>query len=180
MTCNAHTVLIQADSVRVLRHASQHFVCSDDHLFAVCRSCLPSPRRRLVCRKAKRMRPLRVVPLFETLDDLDGAPAAMDALLSDTWYRQYVATEFEDKQEVMLGYSDSAKDAGRLAANWALYKAQERLVEVAEKHGVTLTLFHGRGGTIGRGGGPMHIALLSQPAGSMMVRCTFRSGSWQR
>ena len=70
----------------------------------------------------------------------------------------------------MLGYSDSAKDAGRLAANWALYKAQEQLVVIAEKHGVTLTLFHGRGGSIGRGGGPMHIAMLSQPAGSVAVR----------
>jgi phosphoenolpyruvate carboxylase len=75
-------------------------------------------------------RPLRVAPLFETLDDLDGAPAAMEALFSNAWYRDYLKREFNDKQEVMLGYSDSAKDAGRLAANWALYKAQEKLVKV--------------------------------------------------
>jgi hypothetical protein len=112
---------------------------------------------------------LRVVPLFETLDDLSGAPAVMDALFSNPWYRQHLKTEFSSRQEVMLGYSDSGKDAGRLAANWALYKAQEGLVQVAQRHSVTLTLFHGRGGSIGRGGGPMHLAMLSQPAGSVTV-----------
>lgn len=121
---------------------------------------------------------LRVVPLFETLDDLSGAGAAMDALLSNTWYRQHIRDEFGSCQEVMLGYSDSGKDAGRLAANWALYKAQEALVEVATRHGVILTLFHGRGGSIGRGGGPMHLAMLSQPPGSVAVRSPReRSGS---
>lgn len=129
------------------------------------------PRRGAVCRKRPGDGPLRVAPLFETLDDLEGAPAAMDALFSNAWYRQYLTDEFGDCQEVMLGYSDSAKDAGRLAANWALYKAQEQLVAVAARHGVTLTLFHGRGGSIGRGGGPMHLAMLSQPAGSVQVRC---------
>jgi phosphoenolpyruvate carboxylase len=112
---------------------------------------------------------LRVVPLFETLADLDGAAPTMDALLCVPWYREHLRTEFNSCQEVMLGYSDSAKDAGRVAANWALYKAQECLVDVAKKHGVTLTLFHGRGGSIGRGGGPMHLAMLSQPAGSVQV-----------
>jgi phosphoenolpyruvate carboxylase len=111
-----------------------------------------------------------VVPLFETLADLDGAAPTMDSLLSVPWYREHLRTEFSSCQEVMLGYSDSAKDAGRVAANWALYKAQESLVEVAKKHGVVLTLFHGRGGSIGRGGGPMHLAMLSQPAGSVQVR----------
>jgi phosphoenolpyruvate carboxylase len=126
---------------------------------------------RAACSTAKSIKPLRVAPLFETLNDLAGAPAAMQALFSDKWYRAYLTREFNDKQEVMLGYSDSAKDAGRLAANWALYKAQEQLVAIAERHGITLTLFHGRGGSIGRGGGPMHIAMLSQPAGSVAVRC---------
>lgn len=110
------------------------------------------------------------MPLFETLDDLSGAGAAMDALLSNAWYRRHLQVEFGSCQEVMLGYSDSGKDAGRLAANWALYKAQEALVEVAQRHGVKLTLFHGRGGSIGRGGGPMHLAMLSQPPGSVAVR----------
>jgi len=78
--------------------------------------------------------------------------------------------------QVMLGYSDSGKDAGRLAANWALYKCQEQLVEIARKHGVILTLFHGRGGSIGRGGGPMHIAIHSQPSGSVQVSSGRSSG----
>ena len=110
------------------------------------------------------------MPLFEKLDDLSGAGAAMDALLSNTSYRKHLADEFGSCQEVMLGYSDSGKDAGRLAANWALYKAQEALVEVPLRHGVKLTLFHGRGGSIGRGGGPMHLAMLPQPPASVAVR----------
>ena len=67
----------------------------------------------------------------------------------------------------MLGYSDSGKDAGRIAAAWALYKCQEQLVEVCKEHGISLTLFHGRGGSIGRGGGPMYLAIQSQPPGSV-------------
>ena len=111
--------------------------------------------------------PLRVVPLFETLRDLENAPAVMQALFSVPWYRQHLTAAHGDHQEVMLGYSDSGKDAGRLAAAWALYTCQERVVEVCKAHGVTLTLFHGRGGTVGRGGGPMHLAIQSQPPGSV-------------
>ena len=106
-------------------------------------------------------KPLRVVPLFETLSDLEGAANTMDLLLSLPIYRG------RSEVEVMLGYSDSAKDAGRLAASWALYTAQERLVAVCEKYGARLTLFHGRGGTVGRGGGPMSLAIRSQPPGSI-------------
>jgi phosphoenolpyruvate carboxylase len=111
---------------------------------------------------------LKVVPLFETLDDLSGAARAIDDLLSVEWYAKYCA----GRQEVMIGYSDSAKDAGQMAAAWAQYSAQESLVAVAEKHQVKLTLFHGRGGTVGRGGGPANRAILSQPPGS--VGGTFR------
>jgi phosphoenolpyruvate carboxylase len=111
---------------------------------------------------------LKVVPLFETLDDLSGAAQAIDDLLSVEWYAKYCA----GRQEVMIGYSDSAKDAGQMAAAWAQYRAQESLVAVAEKHEVKLTLFHGRGGTVGRGGGPANRAILSQPPGS--VGGTFR------
>jgi len=107
--------------------------------------------------------PLRVVPLFETQADLDGAGDALRTLLALPLYRERVG----GRQEVMIGYSDSAKDAGRLAAAWALYQAQEQLVAVAAEQGVGLTLFHGRGGTVGRGGGPTHKAILSQPPGSI-------------
>lgn len=104
-------------------------------------------------------KPLRVVPLFEKLDDLVGAPAALSRLFSIDWYRNRI----NGKQEVMIGYSDSGKDAGRFSAAWELYKAQEELVKVAKRYGVKLTMFHGRGGTVGRGGGPTHLAILSQP-----------------
>lgn len=102
---------------------------------------------------------LRVAPLFETLDDLEYAETAMEQLFSNAWYHAHI----KGRQECMIGYSDSGKDAGRLAAAWGLYEVQERLADVARRHGVHLTLFHGRGGTVGRGGGPAHLAILSQP-----------------
>lgn len=104
-----------------------------------------------------------VVPLFETLDDLNNARSVMQKLLDIPWYRECI----NGKQMVMIGYSDSAKDAGTLAASWAQYRSQEELVKLFADNGVELTLFHGRGGTIGRGGAPAHAALLSQPPGSL-------------
>lgn len=115
----------------------------------------------------KKTLPLRVVPLFETLTDLDAAGGVMTRLMNLPWYRKHVQEVHENHQEVMLGYSDSGKDAGRLAAAWALYACQEDLVKVCKQAGVKLTLFHGRGGTIGRGGGPMLLAIQSQPPGSV-------------
>ncbi len=106
---------------------------------------------------------MRVVPLFETLSDLQGAHACIDALLSLDWYQNYIQGE----QEVMIGYSDSAKDAGQLAAAWGQFQAQEALTAVCHRHQVHLTLFHGRGGTVARGGGPSHTAILAQPPGSV-------------
>ncbi|MBB5321488.1 phosphoenolpyruvate carboxylase [Marinobacter oulmenensis] len=117
----------------------------------------------LLLREAGMSFPMRVVPLFETLDDLQGAPAAMEALYQLDWYRDYC----EGRQEVMIGYSDSSKDAGQLMAAWAQYQAQEKLTAVAARYDVHLTLFHGRGGTVGRGGGPANRAILSQPPGSV-------------
>ncbi len=108
-------------------------------------------------------RPLRVVPLFETVDDLRGAGAAISRLLEIPWYHQSIGGH----QEVMIGYSDSAKDAGRLSANWELYKAQEEVVAAGRERDVRITLFHGRGGTVGRGGGPTYVAIQSQPPGSI-------------
>ena len=107
--------------------------------------------------------PLRVVPLFETSRDLQNAGAVLDRLFTIPWYRERIGA----RQEVMIGYSDSAKDVGRLAAGWDLYKAQEEVVATCRRHGVLVTLFHGRGGSIGRGGGPTYIAIQSQPPGSI-------------
>ncbi|CAN6207544.1 unnamed protein product [Urochloa humidicola] len=113
----------------------------------------------LLQRECKVAQPLPVVPLFERLADLQAAPATMERLFSVDWYKQRI----NGKQQVMVGYSDSGKDAGRLSAAWALYNAQEKVLQVAKSHGVKITLFHGRGGTVGRGGGPTHLAILSQP-----------------
>lgn len=104
-----------------------------------------------------------VVPLFETLADLEAALPVMETLWQLPWYRDYCA----GCQTVMIGYSDSAKDAGKFAASWGLYRCQEQLVEAAARHGIALTLFHGRGGTVGRGGGPVEKAMMSQPPGSV-------------
>lgn len=107
--------------------------------------------------------PLPVAPLFETLEDLTNAEDAMRQLVNMPFYRGIS----DLKQTVMIGYSDSSKDAGVLAAGWAQYQAQEALLKVCEDAGFALTLFHGRGGTIGRGGAPAKAALLSQPPGSL-------------
>jgi len=106
---------------------------------------------------------MRVAPLFETREDLINAPKVIDAALSVPWYKTHV----QGKQEVMLGYSDSVKDAGKFASTWELHRAMENLLEVGKKHGVAITFFHGRGGSIGRGGGPPNLILLAQPAGSL-------------
>jgi phosphoenolpyruvate carboxylase len=110
--------------------------------------------------------PLRVVPLFETARDLRAAGDVVDRLLSIEWYRARIAAA-GDRQEVMIGYSDSAKEIGRVAAAWDLYQAQDAVMAAGRRHGVAITLFHGRGGSIGRGGGPTWLALQSQPPGSI-------------
>ncbi|WP_223426656.1 phosphoenolpyruvate carboxylase [Alcanivorax limicola] len=109
---------------------------------------------------------MRVVPLFETLSDLQQAEQTMRELLAVDAYRERV----RDGQEIMIGYSDSAKDAGFLAAAWAQYQAQEKLTALFAEHGIPLTLFHGRGGSVSRGGSPTRMALLSQPPGSVAGR----------
>jgi phosphoenolpyruvate carboxylase len=110
---------------------------------------------------------LDVVPLFETRDDLLRAADVLDRAFQDPVYRRQLAAR-GDRQEVMIGYSDSAKDAGVLPAAWALYVAQEQITEVGRRHGVATTLFHGRGGTVGRGGGsPVWRALAALPPGTI-------------
>lgn len=106
--------------------------------------------------------PFDVVPLFETIDDLDRADALMDAMLTHPVYQRQLAARGQF-QEIMLGYSDSNKDGGYWMANWALHKAQDALGRVCRKHGVRFRLFHGRGGTVGRGGGRAGQAILAMP-----------------
>ncbi len=109
---------------------------------------------------------VNIIPLFETIDDLRGCGPIMEKLFSIPVYRKLLESR-SNVQEVMLGYSDSNKDGGFLTSNWELYKAEVELVNVFKKHGVTLRLFHGRGGTVGRGGGPSYQAILAQPPGSV-------------
>ncbi len=106
---------------------------------------------------------LRVVPLFETLDDLINAKEIMELLFSKKWYRKLI----NNKQEVMIGYSDSSKDAGKISASWHQYKAQEQIVKLGKKYKIKITFFHGRGGSAGRGGGPIQATLRSQPPSSV-------------
>lgn len=110
---------------------------------------------------------LIVVPLFETIPDLVAGADIMDQWLSIPWVKQRIMQSQGGLQEVMLGYSDSNKDGGYLTSNWSLYETELALVDVFKKHGVALRLFHGRGGSVGRGGGPTYDAILAQPAGTV-------------
>ena len=110
-----------------------------------------------------------IAPLFETIDDLVRAPVVMRALFESPIYRKHLAQR-DNCQEIMIGYSDSNKDGGYLRSSWSLYQAQERLAQICSAYDVKLTLFHGRGGSIGRGGGPANRAILAQPPGSVQGR----------
>lgn len=112
---------------------------------------------------------LPIVPLFETVEDLDAAAETMEALYATPAYAAHLGA-CSREQEIMLGYSDSAKDGGFLASQWGLYAAQERLVAQADRHDVAVRFFHGRGGSTSRGGGPHHRAILAQPPGSIRGR----------
>ncbi len=112
---------------------------------------------------------LKVTPLFETVEDLGRAPEVLGHLLDDPFYRSTLE-ESDDLQEIMLGYSDSGKDAGYITSNWMLYKAQGNLSTVARRYGVNLRLFHGRGGSAGRGGGPSYQAIMAQPPDTLQGR----------
>ena len=114
-------------------------------------------------KEAKIINKLRVVPLFETLDDLKNAKLIMKSLFSLPWYRKSI----NYKQEIMIGYSDSSKDAGKLSASWHQYKLQDEILKLAMKYKIDVTFFHGRGGSAGRGGGPIQATLKSQPPNSV-------------
>lgn len=109
---------------------------------------------------------IHIAPLFETVKDLEHAEPTLESLFQNSVYRQLLGFT-NDTQEIMLGYSDSCKDGGILASSWNLYKAQQSIVSVTDKHNIRCLLFHGRGGTIGRGGGPTHESILSQPKGTV-------------
>lgn len=112
---------------------------------------------------------LDIAPLFETIADLRRAPDVLDALFQIPEYREHLSQR-GDHQDVMIGYSDSNKDGGYLEANWALYRAQQQVARVCDRHGIELTLFHGRGGSVGRGGGPANRAIRAQPSASLRGR----------
>jgi len=140
------------------------------YIISHCESVSDLLEAALLLREAGLQRPdalaLDVIPLFETIGDLERCGDILDQALALPLYRGWVRLR-GDEQEVMLGYSDSNKDGGYVASNWALYKATTRLMQVCRAHGVRLRLFHGRGGTVGRGGGPSYEAVLSQPPGSV-------------
>lgn len=123
--------------------------------------------------------PLAIAPLFETVADLEHIEPVLEGLLAQPAYRDFLDAFVDDepgamrRQEVMLGYSDSCKDGGIMASRWQLYKAQQLAVSVCDGHGVDCLLFHGRGGTVGRGGGPTHQAVVSQPPGTVRSRIKF-------
>jgi phosphoenolpyruvate carboxylase len=112
---------------------------------------------------------LQIVPLFETIEDLRAAPSILESLYSLPLYREHLGA-CRNQQIVMIGYSDSNKDGGYVTANWSLYQAQEQVTRVSRQHNVSLTIFHGRGGTIARGGGPANRAIRAQPPGSINGR----------
>ncbi len=115
---------------------------------------------------------IRVTPLFETVEDLKHIEEVMTTLLDNPTYRALISAS-GNQQEVMLGYSDSCKDGGILASAWALYEAQQKITKITQQRQVRCRLFHGRGGTVGRGGGPTHSAILSQPPGTVLGEIKF-------
>ena len=115
---------------------------------------------------------IRISPLFETIDDLDHAQAILTQLLENETYRELLNDACQC-QEIMLGYSDSCKDGGILASNWSLYEAQQQIIAITSQYDIQVRLFHGRGGTIGRGGGPTHESILSQPPGTVHGQIKF-------
>ncbi len=115
---------------------------------------------------------IRISPLFETINDLDHAPAILTQLLGNETYRELLNKACHC-QEIMLGYSDSCKDGGILASNWSLYEAQQQIIAITRQYNLQVRLFHGRGGTVGRGGGPTYEAILSQPPGTVHGQIKF-------
>jgi phosphoenolpyruvate carboxylase len=138
-------------------------------VISMCRSAADVLSVLLLARWMKCDEGLQIVPLFETIEDLRAAPSIFESLLDLPVYREHLTT-CHDEQMIMIGYSDSNKDGGYVMSNWALYQGQENITKVAQKHNILLTLFHGRGGTIARGGGPANRGIRAQPPGSVNGR----------
>jgi phosphoenolpyruvate carboxylase len=147
---------------RMVAEAHRRFVPGviDAFIVSMCRQPSDVLSLLLLAKEVGVQQDLDLVPLFETIEDLRAAPAIMEAVFGNAVYRRHIETR-GNRQQVMLGYSDSSKDGGYLASNWELYRAQAALAEVCDRHGVNLELFHGRGGSIGRGGGPASRAIQS-------------------
>ena len=140
-----------------------YIISKTDGVSDVLESCIVAERKWGCCGAGETPHlHVNIIPLFETIADLRGCGQVMDELFSLPYYRKLLESR-DNVQEVMLGYSDSNKDGGFLAANWELYKAETELTKVFARHEVELRLFHGRGGTVGRGGGPSYQAILAQP-----------------
>jgi phosphoenolpyruvate carboxylase len=162
--------------VRAAAHAIQRYGPSavPNYVISMCRSVSDVLEAAILLKEAGLIDasgdtpycPVGISPLFETIDDLHNGATILHAMLELPLYRALVSAR-GDSQEVMLGYSDSNKDGGYLASSWAVYRAELALVEVARKTGIRLRLFHGRGGTVGRGGGPSYEAILAQPPGAV-------------
>jgi len=135
-------------------------------VISMCRSASDVLSVLLIARWADCDKGLQIAPLFETIEDLHEAASILDGLFTMPVYRRHLGS-CRDSQMVMIGYSDSNKDGGYVAANWSLYQGQEQIIRIARSHEIALTIFHGRGGTIARGGGPANRAIRAQPAGSV-------------
>ena len=143
--------------------ASEPYECLGAYVISMTTSASDILSVSFLQKEANIKKRLRVVPLFETLDDLINAKGIMESLFSQSWYRKLI----QNNQEVMIGYSDSSKDAGKLCASWHQYKAQEEIIKLGKKFNINITFFHGRGGSAGRGGGPIQATLRSQPPNSV-------------
>ena len=160
---------VSAMRARVTRESAESFILSMAHGHEDLLATLVLARIAGVYRPEEGIADVSVVPLFETLDDLERCPRELDTAFADPVYRTYLGLR-GNVQEVMIGYSDSNKDAGILSSSFALYEAQKRLVDVGDRHGIAMRVFHGRGGSIGRGGGPSRRAIEGLPPGSIAGR----------
>lgn len=116
---------------------------------------------------------IKIVPLFETIKDLNGCREIVSEMIEDSWFLKIIKDKWNNNLEILLGYSDSCKDGGYLTSSWEIYKVQKELSKIAEEKNINISFFHGRGGTIGRGGGPSYYAIKSQPTKSIKNKIRF-------